>query len=74
MKVNDVSAFWTLCEGRGSLVPRLVKSDTSLIFKMLGELNTLHRIIMTGTPLNNNIRCVLSPLVRKFHLSNVDLI
>ncbi|KAI0639630.1 hypothetical protein C8Q77DRAFT_1082196 [Trametes polyzona] len=33
-----------------------LKSDASLIFKRLKELNTFHRIIMTGTPLNNNIR------------------
>ncbi|GBE77743.1 hypothetical protein SCP_0106250 [Sparassis crispa] len=33
-----------------------LKSDASLLFKKLKELNTVHRIIMTGTPLNNNIR------------------
>ncbi|CAA7268012.1 unnamed protein product [Cyclocybe aegerita] len=33
-----------------------LKSDSSLLFKKLNELNTAHRIIMTGTPLNNNIR------------------
>ncbi|KAK1228665.1 hypothetical protein PQX77_008318 [Marasmius sp. AFHP31] len=33
-----------------------LKSDTSLLFKKLNELNTGHRVIMTGTPLNNNIR------------------
>ncbi|OBZ79352.1 Chromatin remodeling factor mit1 [Grifola frondosa] len=33
-----------------------LKNDSSLIFKKLKELNTIHRIIMTGTPLNNNIR------------------
>ncbi|KAK7059472.1 SNF2 family N-terminal domain-containing protein [Favolaschia claudopus] len=33
-----------------------LKSDASLLFRKLNELNTLHRIIMTGTPLNNNIR------------------
>ncbi|KAJ7630765.1 SNF2 family DNA-dependent ATPase [Roridomyces roridus] len=33
-----------------------LKSDSSLLFKKLNELNTLHRVIMTGTPLNNNIR------------------
>ncbi|KAF8973574.1 hypothetical protein BDZ97DRAFT_1690769 [Flammula alnicola] len=32
------------------------KSDSSLLFKKLNELNTAHRIIMTGTPLNNNMR------------------
>ncbi|KAI0801048.1 hypothetical protein C8Q74DRAFT_1364698 [Fomes fomentarius] len=33
-----------------------LKSDESLIFKRLKELKSFHRIIMTGTPLNNNIR------------------
>ncbi|KAH7910697.1 hypothetical protein BJ138DRAFT_1064605 [Hygrophoropsis aurantiaca] len=33
-----------------------LKSDNSLLFKKLNELNTIQRIIMTGTPLNNNIR------------------
>ncbi|KAJ7783591.1 SNF2 family DNA-dependent ATPase [Mycena maculata] len=33
-----------------------LKNDSSLLFRKLNELNTLHRVIMTGTPLNNNIR------------------
>ncbi|KAK7059145.1 hypothetical protein VNI00_001772 [Paramarasmius palmivorus] len=33
-----------------------LKSDSSLLFKKLNELKVVHRIIMTGTPLNNNIR------------------
>ncbi|KAJ3554645.1 hypothetical protein NM688_g2999 [Phlebia brevispora] len=33
-----------------------LKSDSSLIFRKLKELKTVHRIILTGTPLNNNIR------------------
>ncbi|KAG8699310.1 hypothetical protein FRC08_005380 [Ceratobasidium sp. 394] len=33
-----------------------LKSDSSLLFRKLSELNTIHRILMTGTPLNNNIR------------------
>ncbi|KAF8078789.1 SNF2 family DNA-dependent ATPase [Lyophyllum atratum] len=33
-----------------------LKSDSSLLFRRLNELNSVHRIIMTGTPLNNNIR------------------
>ncbi|KAJ7487418.1 SNF2 family DNA-dependent ATPase [Mycena galericulata] len=33
-----------------------LKSDSSLLFRKLNELNSLHRVIMTGTPLNNNIR------------------
>ncbi|KAF8578409.1 hypothetical protein K439DRAFT_1663741 [Ramaria rubella] len=33
-----------------------LKNEASLLFKRLNELNTVHRILMTGTPLNNNIR------------------
>ncbi|KAE9408278.1 hypothetical protein BT96DRAFT_914203 [Gymnopus androsaceus JB14] len=33
-----------------------VKSDSSLLFRKLNELTTGQRIIMTGTPLNNNMR------------------
>ncbi|KAG9121858.1 hypothetical protein FRC07_002007, partial [Ceratobasidium sp. 392] len=33
-----------------------LKSDSSLLFRKLSELTTAHRILMTGTPLNNNIR------------------
>ncbi|KAI0689886.1 SNF2 family N-terminal domain-containing protein [Cytidiella melzeri] len=33
-----------------------LKGDSSLLFKKLRELNLVHRIILTGTPLNNNIR------------------
>ncbi|KAI6136491.1 SNF2 family N-terminal domain-containing protein [Pisolithus sp. B1] len=33
-----------------------LKSDTNLLFRKLNELNVMHRVIMTGTPLNNNIR------------------
>ncbi|KAF8323155.1 hypothetical protein DL93DRAFT_632947 [Clavulina sp. PMI_390] len=33
-----------------------LKSDGSLIFKRMKELNSKHRILMTGTPINNNIR------------------
>ncbi|KAF8807753.1 hypothetical protein BYT27DRAFT_7189847 [Phlegmacium glaucopus] len=33
-----------------------LKNDDSLLFKKLNDLNSIHRIIMTGTPLNNNIR------------------
>ncbi|OAX44419.1 hypothetical protein K503DRAFT_765038 [Rhizopogon vinicolor AM-OR11-026] len=33
-----------------------LKSDHSLLFKKLNELHAIHRVIMTGTPLNNNIR------------------
>ncbi|KAF5384826.1 hypothetical protein D9615_001372 [Tricholomella constricta] len=33
-----------------------LKSDSSLLFRRLNEINSIHRVIMTGTPLNNNIR------------------
>lgn len=33
-----------------------VKSDNSKIFNDLKTLNSVHRILLTGTPLNNNIR------------------
>lgn len=33
-----------------------VKGDNSLLFRKLNEMNVMHRVIMTGTPLNNNIR------------------
>lgn len=33
-----------------------VKSDTNLIFNRLKQLNSVQRILLTGTPLNNNIR------------------
>ncbi|PFH54826.1 hypothetical protein AMATHDRAFT_134744 [Amanita thiersii Skay4041] len=37
-----------------------LKNDASLLFKKLNELNSRHRIIMTGTPLNNKIRELFS--------------
>lgn len=33
-----------------------VKSDSNLIFNRLKALNSVHRILLTGTPLNNNLR------------------
>ncbi|KAG6830296.1 hypothetical protein H0H92_001374 [Tricholoma furcatifolium] len=33
-----------------------LKSDNSLLFRRLNELRSVQRVIMTGTPLNNNIR------------------
>ncbi|KAI0048335.1 hypothetical protein FA95DRAFT_1517538 [Auriscalpium vulgare] len=33
-----------------------LKNNSSLLFKKLNQLTIAHRIIMTGTPLNNNIR------------------
>jgi chromodomain-helicase-DNA-binding protein 4 len=40
----------------------VVKSDRSLLFKRLNELNSIHRILMTGTPINNNIREIFNLL------------
>lgn len=33
-----------------------MKSDSNLIFGRLKSLNSVHRILLTGTPLNNNLR------------------
>ncbi|EIW67468.1 hypothetical protein TREMEDRAFT_40234, partial [Tremella mesenterica DSM 1558] len=33
-----------------------LKSDTNLIFNRLKTLNSVHRVLLTGTPLNNNLR------------------
>ncbi|KAL7423006.1 hypothetical protein Q5752_002304 [Cryptotrichosporon argae] len=33
-----------------------LKSDSSLMFNRLKQLNTVHRVLLTGTPLNNNLR------------------
>ncbi|ORY25961.1 SNF2 family N-terminal domain-domain-containing protein [Naematelia encephala] len=41
-----------------------LKSDDSLIFNRLKTLNTVHRILLTGTPLNNNIRELFNLLNR----------
>lgn len=30
------------------------------MFKRLNELNSVHRILMTGTPINNNVREILN--------------
>ncbi|KAF8329124.1 SNF2 family N-terminal domain-containing protein [Cantharellus anzutake] len=37
-----------------------VKSDSSLLFRRLKELNSIQRILMTGTPINNNVREVFN--------------
>lgn len=39
-----------------------LKNDTNLIFKYLNELTIAHRVLLTGTPLNNTIREVLNLL------------
>ncbi|GMK53689.1 hypothetical protein CspeluHIS016_0102750 [Cutaneotrichosporon spelunceum] len=33
-----------------------VKNDASLLFRKLKKLNAVHRVLLTGTPLNNNLR------------------
>lgn len=38
----------------------LVKAGSSLIFKKLNELNAVHKVLLTGTPLNNTIREILN--------------
>mgnify|MGYP002718973923 CR=1 FL=1 len=37
-----------------------VKAGSSLIFKKLNELNAVHRVLLTGTPMNNTIREILN--------------
>ncbi|KIK79668.1 hypothetical protein PAXRUDRAFT_833992 [Paxillus rubicundulus Ve08.2h10] len=37
-----------------------LKNDSGLLFKKLNDLKPIHRVIMTGTPLNNNIRELLN--------------
>lgn len=39
-----------------------LKSDASLLFKALNELSVAHRVLLTGTPLNNTVREVLNLL------------
>jgi SNF2 family DNA or RNA helicase len=33
-----------------------LKADSSLMFTKLKQLNAVHRVLLTGTPLNNNLR------------------
>ncbi|KAI6047780.1 P-loop containing nucleoside triphosphate hydrolase protein [Pisolithus marmoratus] len=65
-----------------------LKSDTNLLFRKLNELNVMHRVIMTGTPLNNNIRELfnlmnfldpnqwddLETLAKEYEVLNEDLV
>ncbi|KAJ9122280.1 hypothetical protein QFC22_001700 [Naganishia vaughanmartiniae] len=37
-----------------------LKAGSSLIFKKLNELNAVHKVLLTGTPLNNTIREILN--------------
>lgn len=34
----------------------IVKNNSSLLFQRLKKLNAVHRVLLTGTPLNNNLR------------------
>lgn len=46
-----------LCSGDTlAALKNAVKSDSNLIFNRLKTLNSVHRILLTGTPLNNNLR------------------
>lgn len=37
-----------------------MKAGSSLIFKKLNDLNSVHKVLLTGTPLNNTIREILN--------------
>jgi len=47
MKANDVSVILLHIQTDETTLTS-VKSDTSLLFKRLNELNSAHRILMTG--------------------------
>ncbi|WWD18597.1 hypothetical protein CI109_103050 [Kwoniella shandongensis] len=49
---SNVPRWEVLCVDEG----QRLKSDTNLIFNRLKTLNSVHRVLMTGTPLNNNLR------------------
>ncbi|OCF72795.1 hypothetical protein I204_06024 [Kwoniella mangroviensis CBS 8886] len=49
---RNIPRWEVLCVDEG----QRLKSDNSLIFNRLKTLNSVHRILMTGTPLNNNLR------------------
>ncbi|WVN90608.1 uncharacterized protein L203_105849 [Cryptococcus depauperatus CBS 7841] len=52
-RVFSLMPRWeVLCVDEG----QRLKSDSSKIFNNLKTLNSVHRILLTGTPLNNNIR------------------
>ena len=48
MKARDVRFVGLLSQTLVSQLVVAVKSDSSLIFKKLSELHTIHRVIMTG--------------------------
>ncbi|ORX37279.1 SNF2 family N-terminal domain-domain-containing protein [Kockovaella imperatae] len=49
---GGIPRWEVLCVDEG----QRLKSDNSLIFNRLKTLNSVHRILLTGTPLNNNLR------------------
>jgi hypothetical protein len=59
MKVNDVRLVLIIFMWR-FFTPPTVKSDSSLLFKKLRELNTVHRIILTGVSSCNHVGIVSS--------------
>jgi SNF2 family DNA or RNA helicase len=56
MLVVDEGQRRKLSDSRLKKADNIVKSDSNLIFNRLKTLNTVHRILLTGTPLNNNLR------------------
>ena len=64
-KASDVSlsaGFYSFCVDGSS-----VKSDESLIFKKLKDLNTIHRVIMTGVrPMSYRIDPTLTSTLDTF--------
>ncbi|WVQ96611.1 hypothetical protein IAU59_003716 [Kwoniella sp. CBS 9459] len=55
---KGVPRWEVLCIDEG----QRLKSDSNLIFNRLKTLNSVHRVLMTGTPLNNNLRELFSLL------------
>ncbi|WVR06458.1 hypothetical protein IAU60_003489 [Kwoniella sp. DSM 27419] len=49
---SGIPRWEVLCIDEG----QRLKSDSNLIFNRLKTLKTVHRILLTGTPLNNNLR------------------
>nr|XP_019045482.1 hypothetical protein I302_05872 [Kwoniella bestiolae CBS 10118]OCF24412.1 hypothetical protein I302_05872 [Kwoniella bestiolae CBS 10118] len=49
---RNIPRWEVLCVDEG----QRLKSDNSVIFNRLKTLNSVHRILLTGTPLNNNLR------------------
>ena len=64
MRVNDVGCVYLLF--RQLADQHAVKSDDSLIFKRLKELNSFHRIIMTGVSHSLMIRVPGALTVRNY--------